>query len=170
MSEGAKAAERLGLGNLRFEQADVRNVNVGSHGSADIVLFLGILYHLDERDAFLVLKNIYEMCRQFVVVDTHVALHGVVKVRHDGRSYAGRRVREHGDDDPEAVRKGRLLASLDNRFAFWFTRDSLFRLLHDVGFTSVCECKVPLEPLKPDDRITILAVKGEPGRSLPILG
>jgi hypothetical protein len=37
-------------------------------------------------------------------------------------------------------------------------------LLHDVGFTSVCECNVPLEPGKPENRITVVAVKGEPVR------
>jgi len=30
-----------------------------------------------------------------------------------------------------------------------------------VGFTSVCECNVPLEPFKSADRITVIAVKGE---------
>ena len=77
MDEGVKAAERLGLRNLCFEQAGIRNVNIRSHGSVDIVLFLGILYHLDQNDVFPVLKNIYEMCHQFVVIDTHIALHGM---------------------------------------------------------------------------------------------
>lgn len=162
MNEGAKAAERLALKNLSFEQTDIRNVNIDSHGRVDVVLFLGILYHLELRDAALVLKNIYEMCHQFVVVDTHIVLHGQVKVEHDGRSYEGKQVHEHADDDPEAVRRSRLLASLDNPTSFWFTKESLFRLLKDVGFTSVCECNVPLEPLKPADRITIIAAKGEP--------
>jgi hypothetical protein len=71
-------------------------------------------------------------------------------------------VREHADHDSETVRKGRLMASLDNTMSFWFTRESLFRLLHDVGFTSVCECIVPLEPFKRENRITIIASKGKP--------
>ena len=162
MNEGAKAAERLGLKSLCFEQTDIRNINIGSHGRVDVVLFLGILYHLDQGDVFLVLKNIYEMCQQFVVIDTHIALHSLVKVEHDGRSYEGKQVREHAVDDLEVVRRSRLLASLDNPLSFWFTKESLFRLLNDVGFTSVCECNVPLEPFKPADRITIIAAKGEP--------
>jgi SAM-dependent methyltransferase len=162
MNEGARAAERLSLKNLCFEQTDIRNVNVGSHGSVDVVLFLGILYHLDQSDIFPVLKNIHEMCDQFVVIDTHIALQGQTKVEHDGRSYDGMLVREHADDDPEEVRRSRLLASLDNPLSFWFTKESLFRLLSEVGFTSVCECNVPLEPFKPESRITIIAAKGEP--------
>ena len=162
MNEGARAAERLALKNISFEQADIRNVNIDSHGRVDVTLFLGILYHLELRDVALVLKNVYEMCHQFVVIDTQIALTGHVKVEHDGRRYEGQQKYEHADDDPEAVRKSRLLSSLDNPTSFWFTKESLFRLLNDVGFTSVCECNVPLEPLKPENRITIIAAKGEP--------
>ncbi len=161
MSEGAKIAERAGLMNLRFEQGDIRNVTVNSHGNIDIVLFLGILYHLDQRDVFLVLQNIHEMCRQFVIIDTHIALNGNVKITHNGKDYEGKQVREHADNDSDVVRRSRLLASLDNSSSFWFTKASLFRLLNDVGFTTVCECSVPLEPFKPDDRITLLAFKGD---------
>jgi len=162
MSEGVKTAERLGLKNLCFEQADIRTVNIGSHGRVDVVLFLGILYHLDQHDVIPVLKNIYGMCDQFVVIDTHIALYGQVKIEHNDRSYEGKKVREHADDDPESVRKSRLLLSLDNPWSFWFTKESLFRLLNDVGFTAVCECNVPLEPFKPKDRITIIAARGDP--------
>jgi SAM-dependent methyltransferase len=162
MREGAKAAERLDLRNLCFEQADIRNVNTSSHGGVDIVLFLGILYHLDQKDVFPVVKNIYEMCQHFVIIDTHIALNGVVKIEHAGRSYNGRHWREHADDDPEELRKKRLQSSIDNPLSFWFTKESLFQLLSDVGFTSVCECNVPLEPFKSKDRITVIAVKGEP--------
>jgi SAM-dependent methyltransferase len=160
MNEGARAAERLGLTNLRFEQTDIRNVNVDSHGMADVIFFLGILYHLDYNDVSRVLHNIYEMCRKFVIIDTHIALHGHLSVQHHGQGYLGLHVREHADTDTEEVRKDRLGASLDT-FSFLFTKESLFRLLNDVGFTSVCECMVPLEPDKPEDRITIVASKGE---------
>jgi SAM-dependent methyltransferase len=161
MHEGAKAAERLGLKNLCFEQNDIRNVNLDSHGSVDVVLFLGILYHLDQRDIFSVLKNIYEMCNQFIVIDTHIALQSQDRVEYDGRSYEGKHVREHGDNDPDEIRRSRLLASLDNPLSFWFTKESLFRLLDNVGFTSVCECHVPSEPFKPENRITVVATKGK---------
>jgi SAM-dependent methyltransferase len=158
---GKNAAERLGLKNLCFEQTDIRNVNIASHGSADVVLFLGILYHLNQKDIFPILKNIYEMCNQFVLIDTHIALQGQMTVKYNGQSYNGKQTREHHDNDPEEVRRSRLLASLDNSLSFIFTKEALFRWLNDVGFTSVCECLVPLEPFKPKNRITILAAKGE---------
>jgi hypothetical protein len=162
MNEGVRVAERLDLKNLRFEQTDIRSINVTSHGRADVVFFLGILYHLDDRDVFPVLQNIHQICRHFVILDTHIALQGRHTARYNGQTYQGRRVREHADGDPEAVRRSRLQSSLDNTWSFWFTRDSLFRLLKDVGFTSVCECGVPLDPFKPPDRITLVALKGEP--------
>jgi 2-polyprenyl-3-methyl-5-hydroxy-6-metoxy-1,4-benzoquinol methylase len=89
MNEGVRAAERLGLNYLRFEQTDIRKVNVGSHGRFDIVCFLGILYHLDDHDVFPVLQNIYEMCRQHVIIDTHIALWGKNQIKHNGKSYEG---------------------------------------------------------------------------------
>jgi SAM-dependent methyltransferase len=161
MEAGVNLARRLGLGNLKFEQVDIRDVTVRSHGRADVILFLGILYHLDDCDVFSVLRNIYEMCEQFVIVDTHIALKAEYRAKHNGKSYEGMKVREHADDDSSEIRKGRVGASLDNPLSFWFTRVSLCRALIDVGFTSVCECHVPLEPSKPANRVTIIATKGE---------
>jgi SAM-dependent methyltransferase len=132
MSEGVKASERLGLANLSFEQKDIRHVTRDSHGSVDIVLLLGILYHLDQQDAVSVLKNVYELCSQFVIIDTHIAVRGEAEIEHGGRVYKGRHFREHAEDDSEEARRGRLLASIDNPTSFWFTKESLFRLLKEV--------------------------------------
>jgi len=160
MKDGVRAAARLGLTKMRFEQMDIRNVNVGSHGMADVIFFLGILYHLDFKDVFPVLHNIYNMCREFVVIDTHIAVSNEHRV-YDGEIYHGLQVHEHADSDPEDVRRSRLGASLDNPLSFVFTRESLFRLINNIGFTCACECIVPIEPGKPEHRITIVATKGE---------
>lgn len=162
MQAGQDLARRLRLEKLKFEQADVRNITVSSHGAADIVLFLGILYHLDDRDIFPVLGNLHAMCKHLLIIDTHVALEADYRAEHDGKSYQGTKVREHADDDPEEIRRSRVGASLDNPESFVFTRDSLCRALVDAGFTSVCECHAPFEPTKPVNRITIVAGKGEP--------
>jgi ubiquinone/menaquinone biosynthesis C-methylase UbiE len=162
MNEGASAAKRLGLSNLRFSQEDIRNITTDSHGGFDIVLFLGILYHLNESDALATLKNIYNITREFVIIDTHIALTGDVKIEIDDHAYEGHHYVEHRRSDPEELRRSRQQASLDNSTSFWFTKQSLFRLLEEVGFTSVCECNVPLEPFKPINRITIIASRGKP--------
>jgi SAM-dependent methyltransferase len=160
MDKGAQAAKRLGLTNLQFKQDDVRQVTVASYGEFDVVYFLGILYHLDVPDVFHVLENIYGICRKLVIIDTHVCLLPRGEVQYKGRTYKGAKHREHDDADPDPVRRSRLLASLDNTFSFQFTKESLVRLLNDTGFTLVCECHVPLEPFKPSNRITLVAIKG----------
>jgi SAM-dependent methyltransferase len=162
MDEGARTAQRLGLANLKFEQNDIREVNIQSHGQFDAIFFLGILYHLDAKDIFPVLRNLYDMCGQFIVIDTHIALRNVDEVDHNGHVYHGLKWREHSDADPDSVRNSRLLSSMDNTWSFWFTLDSLIRLLNDTGFSSVYVCDAPLEPLKPQNRVTVVALKGHP--------
>jgi 2-polyprenyl-3-methyl-5-hydroxy-6-metoxy-1,4-benzoquinol methylase len=162
MSRGAAIAERLGLTNLTFELNDVRNMSVESHGEFDIVYFLGILYHLDVPDVFHVVEHLYGLCRNWVLIDTHITHHAKDRASYKGRVYTGTTVREHADDDSETDRRARVMSSLDNTFAFHFDRSSLVRLLVDTGFTTVVECVAPLEPGKPADRITLAAKKGGP--------
>lgn len=162
MHLGAECAHRNGLTNVSFKQEDIRNVKLGTHGEFDVILFLGILYHLDMPDSCLVLKNLYDMCRNFVIIDTHVSLGGPHSATFQGNVYHGRKQREHQDTDTEAERRKNLLQSLDNIFSFWFTPESLVRLLADIGFTSVVQCFVPMEPHKPRNRITLVAFKGKP--------
>jgi SAM-dependent methyltransferase len=161
MDQGAAIARRLGLDRVRFEKGDVRHVTRATHGAFDVVYLLGILYHLDASDVFGVLENVHDLARRLVVIDTHVAVQPDAEVEHDGRRYGGSRHREHEDADSESVRRARVLMSLDNTFAFRFSRSALVRLLVDVGFTAVLEAHGPLEPGKPDNRVTLVATKGE---------
>jgi 2-polyprenyl-3-methyl-5-hydroxy-6-metoxy-1,4-benzoquinol methylase len=162
MSRGAGIAERLGLTNLTFEQNDVRKISVQSHGEFDVVFFLGILYHLDVPDVFHVVERLHALCRDWLFIDTHIIQHAQDRVSYKGRAYAGTKVREHADDDSETARRARVMASLDNTFAFHFDRPSLIRLLVDTGFTTVVECGAPLEPGKPANRVTLAVKKGRP--------
>jgi SAM-dependent methyltransferase len=162
MGAGVEWAERLGLERLSFEQHDVRAFGPETWGTFDVVLVLGILYHLDQRDVFGVLRSVHEVADHLVIIDTHVALAASTTVENDGKSYDGQHYQEHAPDDPADIREGRPRASIDNPTSFWFTKGSLVRLLRDTGFTSVCEVLVPLEPAKPDDRVTLVATKGQP--------
>jgi SAM-dependent methyltransferase len=162
MDLGAACAARHGLANVRFIQEDVRRVSRKAYGEFEVVYALGLLYHLDVPDLFSVLENIRELCAGLLVVDTLISLTGESEVLWQDRVYRGQRFREHDDDDSDEVRRGQVLRSIDNTFGFRFTRESLVRVLHDVGFTSVFECHVPFEPGKAEDRITVAAVKGTP--------
>ena len=164
MQQGEEFARRLQLDHLRFEQQDVRQITAESHGQFDIIYFLGILYHLDVPDSFQVLENLGRMCQRFLIIDTHISLEPNRKVEYKGQIYHGIREREHEENDPESVRRSRLLMSLDNPYSFWFSRECLSRVLLHAGFTSVYECHAPLDHLRRADRVTFVACKGEPVR------
>ena len=162
LDEGASCARRHDLGEVRFVQEDVRNVRAETFESFDVVYLLGLLYHLDEGDVFSVLENIFALCTDMLLIDTLISLEPDCEVDWKGKTYRGQRSREHEDGDTSEQRRSRVLRSIDNTFSFRFTKDSLLRVLNDVGFTSVYECHIPFEPGKANDRLTLVARKGEP--------
>jgi hypothetical protein len=155
------AKDLLGLEKLEFVQDDVRNLSVEKYGHFDVVLCLGILYHLDMPDVLTFLERIGEVCRGLAVIDTHVSLAPEKSYPHGGRTYSGRVFKEHEVNATSEERARKLWASLDNPASFWLTRSSLYNALAQVGFTSVHECHVPYQPVKARDRVTLLAVKGQ---------
>lgn len=161
----------LGLGNLSFYQDDVRNLSKQKYGEFDVVLCSGILYHLDAPDVFPFLESIHDVCRKFVIIDTHIASNPNVTVTYKNANYLGQTYREH---DPQSSLNERLKAnwaSLDNVSSFWFTKASLFNYLTRIGFSSINESlsRYPAYQKK-DDRITVLAFKRKPViiQSLPV--
>ncbi len=156
------AQEVLGLSNLSFHQDDVRNLSRAKYGEFDVVLCLGILYHLDAPDVFLFLEKIAEVCRGIVIIDTHIALKKRKTVRYQEKDYQGKSFREHSFWSSLAERQKALWASLDNPRSFWPTLPALLSFLTGIGFTSTYECLSPPEPNKPRDRITLVAVGTEP--------
>jgi SAM-dependent methyltransferase len=164
LSSGAECAQRHGLVRVHFEQRDVREITLTTHGQFDAIYCLGILYHLDVPDIFTWLENLQAMCRRngCMIVDTEVAPQLNDTAEWRGRSYAGVRTREHDDADTLEARRAKTFRSLDNTYNFLFGRDALVRLLHDVGFTTVMEVHAPIEPFKKPHRVTLAAIKGTP--------
>jgi SAM-dependent methyltransferase len=156
------AARVLGLEGIDFRQGDVRDVGRSSHGEFDVVLCLGILYHLDAPDVFAFVERLAEICRRALVVDTGVAVRPTETQDHAGHAYPGIRLVEHAEDSTAEERLEAVWSSLDNVTAFAPTRPALERLLVRSGFTSVYECHVPAEPRKEVGRVTLLALRGEP--------
>jgi ubiquinone/menaquinone biosynthesis C-methylase UbiE len=153
--------EALSLNNVDFVQDDVRNLSKDKYGSFDVVLCLGILYHLDVPDVLHFIERISEVCDDIAVIDTLIAPGPTVSYVYDGTRYWGNRVSEghKPSDNPEDKIK-RYWASLDNATSFHLSRTSLYCMLSCAGFTSVYECYIPPEPAKAIDRITLLAIKG----------
>jgi 2-polyprenyl-3-methyl-5-hydroxy-6-metoxy-1,4-benzoquinol methylase len=163
--EKARFAQRvLGLSNLELIRGDVRDLSIATHGTFDVVLCLGILYHLNAPDVFSFLEAISQVCTGLAVFDTYVALAPKQSYSHKGATYWGREFREHRLELTEQERLAKSWASLDNLRSVWLTKRTLINILNRQGFTSVFECYVPLELTKPRDRVTMVALKGRPAR------
>ena len=118
-------------------------------------------------DVFTFVEQMAAVCTRALIVDTHVALEAKATQAHGGHTYRGQSLFEH---DPRSSQEERLKAvwsSLDNPSAWAPTRASLLSLLARAGFTSVVEVYVPAEPEKPENRLTLVALKGTP--ELPLL-
>ena len=161
MAAGRALAAELALADLEFIRADIRSYPFEKHGPFDVVLFLGLMYHLDAPALFDVTYRAAAASARSMIVDTHFAPAADETVRHGRETYHGWTYREHRVDEHPAVRRSRLLASFANESSLWLTPDSLFALLRHAGFPTVLQCHVPLQPFQGGDRFTVVALKGE---------
>lgn len=143
-------AEHLALPQLRFELSDVKALTPERHGRFDIVLCLGLLYHLDDPATFLALLG-RELTpeRAVMFLDTHIAppddvalagfeghsaLSPLVTTRHEGHDYAGRWYHEY---DGAAPVPDEAWTSVSNPRSFWPTEAALITMLVRGGFSGV---------------------------------
>lgn len=152
----------LGLDRLTVCQDDVRNLSLEKYGEFDVVLCLGILYHLDAPDVFDFVTRMASVCRHVLVMDTFVSIAYEKSFEYQGNRFWGRSIIEHDPASEPEERLSSLWASLDNIQSLWLTRESVFNLLTLNGFTSAYECRVPVEPGKYGDRVTLVGLKGTP--------
>jgi 2-polyprenyl-3-methyl-5-hydroxy-6-metoxy-1,4-benzoquinol methylase len=136
----------LGVPNLSFALDDAMNVTREKYGSFDVVLALGLLYHLD--DPFTFLAQMAELCQGFLVLDTLLALADGPQTIGDWepelsatcdfffgeKSYRGRLYREYQEGADEEERAFSTTASHTNETSVWLTEDALVSVLSDVGF------------------------------------
>ncbi len=170
LTQARQTQQELALANLEFVQDDVRNLSKEKYGEFDIVLCLGILYHLDAPDVFDFLGNVADVCRDFAIVETHIAVTPDAMHAWRGKQYWGTSCYEHDVNAKPEDKLKNVGASLDNPNAFWLTQASLCNILQHVGFTSVFDCRMPLANIYvgPDwiekiwgNRVTLAAVKGQ---------
>jgi 2-polyprenyl-3-methyl-5-hydroxy-6-metoxy-1,4-benzoquinol methylase len=147
----------LGVPNLSFALDDAMNVTRERYGSFDVVLALGLLYHLDDPVTFL--GQLASVCQGFLVLDTLVALEDAPQAigdwrpelselrdfSFDGRSYRGRLYREYEDGADDAERAFSTTASHTNDLSIWLTEDSLVDVLSDAGFAQLEKVVFPRE-------------------------
>jgi SAM-dependent methyltransferase len=164
------AKDALSLEAYEVIEDDVRNLNRDEHGQFDVVLCLGILYHLDAPDVFELVRAVRETCRGFALVDTWVSRRAETSREWRGHAYWGSSVPEHPPTSSSEERFRDLRMSLDNPDSFWLTQPSLYNLLLDVGFTSVLEARAPRAVPLPRDEVILAAIGGEPNEIAGIEG
>lgn len=161
--EKARFAARVhGIDRIEFELGDVRALNRERHGEFDVVLCLGIFYHLDADDLFDFVSRMRDVTKRALIVDTAVSLSGKETRVLGGHTYEGETLFEHDPSSSSEERLKAVWSSLDNPSAFSLTLPSLLRLLARAGFTSVYECGIPAESGKSPHRVTLLALSGTP--------
>ena len=168
IAKAALARDALGLERLELRHEDVRSLDPDTHGRFDVILCLGLLYHLDRDDVFGFLRTMRDCCSGLLILDTHIALRGRTVHRDGGQEYRGIEYVEHSERARADQRAADLWASLDNPRSFWPTLPSLVNALSHAGFSSALECRLP-SPDPRQDRITLVALTGsEPElRSVP---
>ncbi|MFN7953654.1 MAG: methyltransferase domain-containing protein [bacterium] len=159
MDAGRAVAAELGLDGVELVNADLRAFPFEERGPFDVVLALGVLYHLTARELVEVVGRVAHVAARAAVVETHVARGAVESVELQGQLLRGWHYREHRAEDASETRQQRRLASLDNEWSFWPTAASLCELLEARGFGAVLECRVPEHPAEGLDRRTFLALK-----------
>ena len=128
---------------VRFAQSDAKDFTVDRHGRFDLVLCLGLLYHLDAPVAWL---SQAAATTDAIIVDTAYAPDAFnlpgnrfeaklgPLVEHEG--YEGR---WYDDLNEAGDREAQLTASWSNAQSFWLTKRALRGTLLGVGFRSVVE-------------------------------
>jgi len=128
--------QHLDLPNLEVACDDVRNVS--NHGAFDLVLCLGLLYHLDKPRE--VLEAIAAAVTHTLVLDTHVAIPNDPEAPGAdalNEGLPGRWVSEFAPDTEQEDIDRLAWASLDNPASFWIQPKALSLLLNELGFPLV---------------------------------
>ncbi len=156
------AREALQLKNVSFLREDIRGLRATKHGTFDVVLCLGVFYHLPQKDLLPFLHSLRAMTRSIVILDTHISLSPEKIFTAEGQTLSGRTFLEHPPGSTALQREKALWKSLDTEDSFWLTEASLLRALHTVGFTSVHACLHPPSASTPIDRKTYVVCAGKP--------
>ena len=162
LEKGRFAAKLLGLSSIEFFLDDVNNITPEKYGRFDIVLCMGILYHIAKEKYASFLKNVSDCCEGWLVIDTFVSLHAADGLEWQGARYNGTTWREFEDSANADEKKMNAHAALNNNLSFSMTKDSLMRFLRALGFTAVFEVQLPPQPNAPLDRVTLVCKRGVP--------
>jgi hypothetical protein len=149
-------ADIYGLGGLSFEQGDVHELDAAALGEFDVVLMLGLLYHLE--DPVGALRVCRALCRRVCVIETQIVPGMTGFVDYGGYRFVRPLkgsfgiIDETGDTHgPEASITGICLVP---------SLEALLWILHKVGFSRVTVLPPPedaYEQLRYHKRVMVAA-------------
>ncbi|PYS24315.1 MAG: methyltransferase type 11 [Acidobacteria bacterium] len=141
--------EHFDLPQMEFRLDDVKNFSREKYRTFDVVLALGIFYHLNDPVAWL--QQVAAATRGMLIIESHYApaddqalklldsrlkLGSLVRETIDGFEYEGRWFFEF---EPHADPEVMPWASYSNNRSFWLTKESLLRAALRAGFDLVFE-------------------------------
>lgn len=112
-----------------------KNVSFVKHNAVDhnlelydVVICLGLLYHLTASEQITILKK---ALGKELIIDTHMATigHTVISEGYEGVFY------KEGDSMEEMMKNPK--ASTTTLKSFWFYEDEFYRMLREVGYTRI---------------------------------
>lgn len=151
LEKAALLKEHFELSGMELLCADVKDLTVERFGTFDVVLALGILYHIDQPVQWL--RQVASATRGVLILDSHFApadepsfkqvdnrfattLGELEKMEVGGWNCEGRWFSEYTENED---REEQLWASYSNRKSFWLTKESLLLALVRSGFDLVFE-------------------------------
>jgi SAM-dependent methyltransferase len=145
----ALAGAQMGTERLSFVAGDVKGFTAEAFGTFDVVLALGILYHLDDPVSWI--QQVARATRGVLLLDTHFAPEGAdlpeeldPRLRALGPlttapSTSSLRGRWFQEFTTEEQRNAMPWASWSNPSSFWLTKQSLLCSVWEAGFDSLWE-------------------------------
>lgn len=110
------------LSSITYELADIRTLSQERHGTFDVTLCLGLLYHLDAQAALDLLRAVADVTSEFAILDTHTSINQNI-VEIEGEKFFG-----HAYSEPDGP-----WSSIGNKTSWWFTDESLRHLVSIAG-------------------------------------
>ena len=169
LKKASFSAEYLGLKRrCNWIQGDVTESNLWNNlGIFDIIICSGLLYHLNEIDIPLFMRNIFNACRNngIVIIDTNISPEPRESIVIPGHpKLYGCRYREHADSLSDEQRLSSGWSSYRNNTSFWLTERSLVNTVIHAGFSSVIKPLYPYHEWNHKSRNIWVATKANNNR------
>ena len=133
----------------------------------DIIICSGLLYHLNEVDIPVFIRNLFNSCKNngILIIDTNISPtpKESIEVSEHPPLY-GCRYREHSASISDEERLSSGWSSYKNNTSFWLTERSLVNSLIHAGFSSVIKPLYPYHEWKHKSRNIWVAIKNKDNR------